>query len=268
MKLVFLSFLIVASFHLQVNGQTTPISIGETRTLHSNILQEDRILNIYLPLGYHPDSTQTYPVIYLLDGSMNEDFIHISGLVQFASFSWVDMLPETIVVGIANVDRKRDFTFPTNIESDKISFPTTGGSASFINFIEKELQPYISSSYKTNTKKMIIGQSLGGLLASEILLSKPYLFDEYLIISPSIWWDAQSLLSISKDHFAIDRKVYFAVGNEGRVMKRDAHQLHKKIKTNSRNNEHVYFDYLPKHDHGNILHLAIYKAFERKFSFR
>lgn len=40
----------------------------------------------------------------------------------------IDAMPKSIVVGIANVDRKRDFTFPTTIKKDKEDFPTTGGS--------------------------------------------------------------------------------------------------------------------------------------------
>jgi predicted alpha/beta superfamily hydrolase len=87
-------------------------SIGKTVTIQSKVLGEARELNIYLPLGYSGDSAQTFPVIYLLDGSRDEDFIHISGIVQFGSFSWIRMIPESIVVGIGNVDRKRDFTYP------------------------------------------------------------------------------------------------------------------------------------------------------------
>ncbi len=55
----------------------------------------------------------------------------------------IRILPPSIVVGISNVDRKRDFTLPTTIQKDKEDFPTTGESAKFISFIEKELQPYI-----------------------------------------------------------------------------------------------------------------------------
>src|SRR5690606_8834222 len=99
--------------------------------------KEDRLLNIYLPNGY--DKEKVYPVIYLLDGSADEDFLHIVGLVQF--FNLQLKMPDCIVVGIANVDRKRDFTFKTDLEDLKTAYPTTGGSASFIGFIEKELQP-------------------------------------------------------------------------------------------------------------------------------
>ena len=61
--------------------------------------------------------------------------------------------------------------------------------------IEKELQPYIETKYKTNNDKTIIGQSLGGLFATEVLLKKPTLFNKYIIISPSLWWDNGSLLN-------------------------------------------------------------------------
>jgi len=93
-------------------------------------------LNIYLPEGYNGNETVRYPVVYLLDGSADEDFIHLVGLFQFNSFSWIDRVPKSIVVGIANIDRRRDFTLPTTIEKDKQRYPTAGHSAIFINFLE------------------------------------------------------------------------------------------------------------------------------------
>jgi len=123
-----------------------PFTIGEIAVIQSNILNEERTINIYLPAGYTINNQKEYPVIYLLDGSANEDFIHISGIVQFGSFPWIEMLPESIVIGIANVDRKRDFTFPTKNVKDKIDFPTTGESAKFIRFLEEELQPFVEKN--------------------------------------------------------------------------------------------------------------------------
>lgn len=130
----------------------------------------------------------------MLDGSLDEDFIHISGLVQFGSFYWINLVPESIVVGISNVDRKRDFTYPSNNLIDKKELPTSGKSAVFISFIEKELQPLINDKYNTNNTKTLIGRSLGGLLATEILFEKPNLFNNYVIVSPSLWWDDELLL--------------------------------------------------------------------------
>lgn len=273
MRLIFLStfcFLLVfndASLAQKANTglKKTPFVIGETIEFYSEILNENRTLNIYLPNGYDPDSEQEYPVIYLLDGSADEDFIHIAGLVQFGSFPWIELIPETIVVGIGNVDRRRDFTYPTTIEVDKKEFPTAGNSETFIQFIESELQPLIRGQYKTNGERSIIGQSLGGLLATEILFKKPDLFDNYIIASPSLWWDDQSLLSWEPMKYKMDKNVYIAVGKEGEIMERDANSLYKKLKAESEKNTMLYFEFFEEQNHGDVLHLAVYDAFEKIF---
>ncbi|MFT4668023.1 MAG: putative alpha/beta superfamily hydrolase, partial [Gammaproteobacteria bacterium] len=102
--------------------KTTPFIIGESFSFHSEVLKESRMLNIYLPPAFHPDSAQRYPVIYLLDGSADEDFIHIAGLVNFLNFPWARTMPDAIIVGISNIDRKRDFTYPTTVKKDKKDF--------------------------------------------------------------------------------------------------------------------------------------------------
>lgn len=245
--------------------ETKPLVIGETVTFHSAVLDENRKLNIYLPQNYVADSTKTYPVIYLLDGALEEDFIHIAGIVQFGSFSWINMVPESIVVGIANVDRKRDFTYPTTIAQDKKDFPTSGKSEDFINFIEKDLQPFIQEHYRTEGTRTTIGQSLGGLLATEILYKKPELFDNYIIVSPSLWWDDQSLLQLEPKAYHSEKQIYVAVGKEGEIMERDAKSLYQNLDANKKENTKVYFQFLEAQDHGDALHLAVYGAFEVLF---
>jgi len=248
-----------------------PFILGVIDEIYSKELSEKRVLNIYLPAGYNQNDTVKYPVIYLLDGSADEDFIHIVGLVQFFSFEWINQVPKSIVVGIANVDRKRDFTFPTNIQDDKRKYPTSGQSDQFISFIEKELQPFIESSYKTTHEKTIIGQSLGGLLATEILLKKPILFNNYIIISPSLWWDNGSLLHQKTDALSENSHqqtaIYIGVGKEGltptkipRVMEVDANLLAEKVKGGK--NVKVFFDYLPQENHGTIMHEAVSNSFK------
>ena len=244
-----------------------PFILGEINEIYSKELNEKRILNIYLPEGYNPKDTIRYPVIYLLDGSADEDFIHIVGLVQFSSFEWINQVPKSIVVGIATVDRKRDFTFPTTVTEDKSANPTSGYSNRFISFIENELQPYIQEKYKSSPSKTIIGQSLGGLLATEILFKKPGLFNKYIIISPSLWWDNGSLLSHPIEHLE-EKDIYIGVGNEGlaptkipRVMEVDAHVLADKIRSLKNRKVNVYFDYLPQENHATIMHQAVFNSF-------
>ena len=203
MKFFKIIFLFFCSFLL--SQEKKDFKIGEILELDSKILNEKRILNINLPQEFNPE--ERYDVIYLLDGSASEDFLHVSGLVQFFNLQF--KMPKTIIVGIANIDRKRDFTFPTTIENDKKAYPTTGGSEKFIEFLEKELLPFIDQKYKTTDKKYVIGQSLGGLLASEILIKKPQLFNQYIITSPSFWWDDESLLKLAEEK--IDKKVIMKI---------------------------------------------------------
>lgn len=260
----------------QKNGsvQTTskPFVLGVIEEIQSKELSEKRIVNIYLPEGYNQNDSIKYPVIYLLDGSADEDFIHIAGLVQFYNFEWVNQLPKSILVGIANVDRQRDFTFPSEHKAT-IPTPTAGHSDKFISFIEKELQPFIESKYHGNTDRTIIGQSLGGLLATEVLLKKPSLFSKYIIISPSLWWDNGSLLTqnsaILTESFAKQTDIYIAVGKEGltpteipRVMEVDANLLADKLRGTKSKNVNVFFDYLPLENHATIMHQAIMNAFK------
>lgn len=240
-------------------------TIGKSIQIESSVLKESRTLNIYLPSSYEDSLTKNYPVIYLLDGSKDEDFIHVAGIVQFGSFSWINMLPESIVVGIANVDRKRDFTYPSSNQLDQEEFPTSGKSESFIDFIQQELQPFINTQFRTNKSETIIGQSLGGLLATEILFKAPDAFDHYIIVSPSLWWDDESLLAFEASDYNTNKSIYIAVGKEGEVMERTAKALHNKLSRTQNANTRLYFEFLEDKTHGDALHQAVYNAFDTIF---
>lgn len=267
--LIFFSILFTFQFMVFAqNGNVKPLTIGEIRTLKSEILNEERTLNIYLPQNFV--KTKTYPIIYLLDGSINEDFIHVSGLVQF--FNLMYAMPETIIIGIANVDRKKDFTFHTDLKDLQKDYPTTGHSDKFIGFLEKELKPYIESQFKT-TDTYIFGQSLGGLLATEILLKKPEMFNNYFIISPSLWWDDESLLKqanqlLSKTSDA-KKFVYVSVGKgEHKVMVKDAEDLYDILKKSNKKNWTVEYKMMDDDNHATILHRSLYEGFVKLFPYQ
>lgn len=265
--MLFLSLLLQAQI---AEKSTSQYSIGEVKTIFSAVLQENRTLNIYLPEKY--EVTKKYPVIYLLDGSSNEDFLHVVGLVQFFHLQF--QMPETLVVGIANVDRKRDFTFPTTIEDLKKEYPTTGKSEHFIRFLEHELIPFVEKNYNTNDTKYLIGQSLGGLLATEILCTKTELFSHYLITSPSLWWDDQSLVlkidSWSKNYtFPKHKYVYIGVGEEEhKIMVKDATKFYTLLSGVKNKNLQASLEVLKNENHATVLHNSLYKAFLKLFPYQ
>ena len=250
----------------QQGTAVSPLIIGESLVFDSVVLGEQRRLNVYLPEGYDRSDDKTYPVIYVLDGSMDEDFIHVAGVAQFGAFSWVRMLPESIVVGIANVDRQRDFTSPSDDPVDRQEVPTSGGSARFIESLRSEMQPLIKRSYRTRAPRTIVGQSLGGLLATEILLEHNALFDNYVIVSPSLWWNKGAQLEAEFVEPASSLNVFVGVGKEGEVMETVAKQLYEKLAAIKSENLQVSYEFFPELDHGDTFHLAVYAAFEKVFS--
>jgi len=284
MKFLFISLTLLLSTsvvwaytnELPVKDTSKPFVLGRVENMYSKILGEDRIINIYLPDGYNPADTVRYPVIYLLDGSADEDFIHIAGLVQFGSFEWVKQVPQSILIGIANIDRRRDYTFPSTIPGDKMANPTSGHSDAFIRFLESELLPQAEKKYKINGHRTLIGESLGGLLATEILLKKTTLFNKYIIVSPSLWWDNGSLLTLNSAIYSASfnrpTDIYIGVGKEGlaptavpHVMEVDANVLADKLSAGKNKSLNIKFDYLPAENHGTIMHQAVLNAF-RLFS--
>lgn len=235
---------------------------GQIHSIESAALGQTRVLNIWLPQDYNPDSNRTYPVIFVLDGSAHEDFPHMAGLVQFLNM--YELAPKSIVVGIANINRYHDFTHPTQDPEDLKINPVGGGSEAFIRFLETEVQPFVQLQFKTNGRRTLVGQSLGGLLAMEILLKHPDLFDNYLMVSPSTWWNRESLLQAAPSLLAqkppVDKNVFIAYGKEHPVMMRGAKTLYKHVQKYAGEGTRVHLEYMPAENHATILHNAAYKG--------
>lgn len=181
-------------------AQSDKIILGTIDLIHSNILGEDRKIWVYVPNSYAQTiyAPERYPVIYLLDGDAH--FYSVVGMTQqFSSVNGNTICPEMIVVGITNTDRTRDLT-PTHVDSDppymdSNAMVRSGGAEKFTGFIEKELMPYIDSTYPTQPYKMLIGHSFGGLYVMNTLLNHPRLFNAYVAIDPSMWWEREKYLS-------------------------------------------------------------------------
>lgn len=120
----------------------------------------------------------------------------------------------------------------------------------------------VDRTYKTTANRTLIGQSLGGLLATEILYNHTSLFNKYVIVSPSLWWDDESLLAQEGNFKTPYPEVYIAVGKEGPTMETTATKLYYKTWL-LLEKDHVYYDFLEEANHGDALHLAAYNAFKK-----
>lgn len=173
---------------------TSPLCItgGETFTIESEILGERRRINVLVPTIYGQKIDEAMPVLCMPDGGMDEDFLHIAGLVQVL-VSNGGMRPH-VLVGIENTQRRRDMTGPTNSAEDKKIAPVVGGSAAFRRFMKDELMPAVRSRYRTTGEAAIMGESLAGLFVVESFLKEPEMFRTCIAIDPSLWWNAECLV--------------------------------------------------------------------------
>lgn len=241
----------------------SPFVFGEVRTVVSQVLGQERTLNVYLPDGYR-DTTLAYPVILVLDGSANEDFPHIAGLVQFMNM--YALLPKSIVVGVANMDRQHDFTPPTKNDSDAVWIPNHGGADAFIRFLGEEALPFIDRTYRTNGTRTIVGQSLGGLLCTRMLYERPDLVDRYVIVSPSLWWNDGELAAQAgawlHAHPALSDRVFLAMGSEGPDMQAYMDRFVAGLRSEPQAALRWWYEAFPAESHATVLHRAAYRAFE------
>lgn len=198
------------------------VVIGKIDSLYSTILGEKRQVWIYTPsmTAYNTVTNQRYPVLYLLDGDAH--FPSVTGMIQqLSQVNGNNILPEMIVVGIPNTDRTRDLT-PTHVTSDLPAMDsnmskTSGGGQNFLAFIEKELMPHIDSVYPTAPYKVLIGHSFGGLTVIDALTNHPGLFNAYIAIDPSMWYDHQRFLASTQKKLARNKfnntRLYVGIAN-------------------------------------------------------
>ncbi len=167
------------------------IPTHDTFVITSRALAEPRTILVHTPAGYAA-ARDRFPVLYMPDGGLDEDFPHVVNTID--SLIALRRIPPTIVVGIPNTLRRRDLTGPTLVASDSAIAPRVGGSVAFRRFIRTELMPEIRRRYRTTRETAIVGESLAGLFIVETLLLEPKLFQRYVALSPSLWWNGGALV--------------------------------------------------------------------------
>lgn len=169
------------------HGMADTIACGERSTLHSKILGEDRTVFLSVPASY-AQGTQRYPVLYLTDAQFEFDQSRSSA----AFLARNGLIPEVIVVGVTNKDRTSDF-YATKADfkapGRTIPFPNSGHADQFLEFIEKELIPWVDSTYRTTPLRILAGHSAGGYFALHAMRVRPALFQAIIATSPWLAWD-------------------------------------------------------------------------------
>lgn len=244
---------------------TGPVVIQDTERheLPSRVVDDTFKVHVYLPRGYD-DMKEPIPVVYLLDAEYS------FGAVAYTIRRLVKdhLIPPVLLVGVAyevGYDeyyrrRERDFT-PTKAHVE--DFPYAGNGESFVRFLRGELIPFINKTYRViPDDRTIIGLSFSGLFISYILFSGNDLFNRYVIVSPSLWWDGGVVFQYEADyrkkHETLPGRVYLAAGeNDGRNIIEDLSRLEKLLK--KRNYEGLAYRvrFFPDETHRTVFPIAV-----------
>ena len=243
-----------------VPGDPTPRHV--TFTLESRVLGEPRVINVYTPPGYDSPVGSSFPVVYMPDGGLAEDFPHIANTLD--SLIARGAIAPVILVGIENTERRRDLTGPTAVAGDSAIARRVGGSAGFRRFLREELMPVVRGRYRSTEETTIVGESLAGLFIVETFLLEPDLFRRYIALSPSLWWNRGVLLQVAPERLkgltGLPRTLYLTAATEPGIAE-ETRALAGILREHAPAGLVWYYEPRPDLEHSTIFRRAVPAAF-------
>ena len=249
-------------------GEGRPHVTATTYTVNSEILGGERVITVRLPAGYDEQPDTRFPVVYLLDGGPEQDFDHIAGIVQSRDMNW--SFERFILVGVQSVNR-RHFFAPPVVEPGpytEMLGAEPGGTSTYRRFLREELMPVVNAQFRTSGHDAVIGESLAALFVVESLLEEPTLFEDYIAISPSMWWEemkfgreAPRFLAEYPDD-GVERRLYLTTANEGVWHGEGTERLVAALREHAPDNlRWIYVPVGESETHGTIFHPMALDAF-------
>ncbi len=217
----------------QTTSTSDPVPEHDTFTLESSAVGETRTICVWVPPGYL-DAEARFPVLYMPDGGIKEDFPHIANTV--AKLISNQTIPPLLLVGIENTERRRDLTGPSEVVADEKIAPLSDGASKFRSFINDELFAEVDKRYRTTGERGIIGESAAGLFVVETLMLRPEMFDIYIAMDPALYWNDRYLIRSAPEHLARfdgkPRRFWFA-GSSASDIHPHTHELAKILESHS-----------------------------------
>ena len=240
------SVLLLLLILIAVNCSGQIVSIGERISIDSKILNDNRELLIYKPPSYYVSDTSEYPVLYIVDADYN--FHYVTGLIELLS-AISENIPEMIVVGISGKGT------PTYRKNSKPPYDVEdkGNADENFAFFEKELLPFINKNYKTNDYKILAGHSIGGLFVTYAMLNHHEIFDDFIAISPSLWWEDEAVKKNTEQEFAKRKQLpsnyYISLADEKGM---GVHGFVELMESKGPRSLNFKFKYFPEESHGSV----------------
>ncbi len=200
--------------------------LDDTHVVNWETRDHARQFRLLIALPRHFEiRSESFPVIYLLDA----DYSFAITRNVLRHFTDRSQLHDAVIVGIAYPGAEEDMTVylrnrthdytPTKAaggygpEIDALS----GGAGDFLKILSDELLPAIDARYHTDPNaRMLVGHSYGGLFATYAMLTRPGLFRDYIVVSPSYWYDDRMMFGLARDYIAkhdtLTANVFYGVG--------------------------------------------------------
>lgn len=238
-----------------------PAEFGTRFQLMSDIYGTARETNVYVP--EIPEWGQGYfemplSVLYVIDGGLDQDFFHSASLSNLTLLN-AERQP-MIVVGVRTHDRRPEIS-PKATDARYIGgeFEGWGGSHTFRRHLLEEVKPFIEERFETG-RSAVIGESLAGLFITEMFLETPDAFDDYISISPSLWWDDRRLSkqapALLAQHAVSDRRLYLTMADEGGTMRLGLEELLDALEDATDKVDVKFVDRKDSDTHASIYHHA------------
>lgn len=184
---------------------------------------------VYLPDGYEKVGGR-YPVLYMHDGqNLFDPSRAYMGQTWHMEETLNDLIAKKlitplIVVAIDNTsNRMSDYTPDKDPEEE-----SGGGADQYLDLITNNLKPKVEKYIRTNGTNGLMGSSLGGLVS--LYASGRYPFTRIGAMSPSIWWNQQSIIGL----FKAPERLYLDSGTAGGEKPQDVLNLAKTLNMGSR----------------------------------
>lgn len=178
MKSILLLTVLFIGYNSFAQNKGDDVVIGQYDKIHSEILNEDRLLLISLPEGYRKTAID-YPVAYLFYGDRVMQYFSPT-TTEIYNLSQDGFMPQMIIVGVGNNDRYRDF-LPANRDG------LNPGTENFLKFLREELFPYIEQKYRVKNSRFFIAPQASGALSLDVLTKDPKLFNACFMNNPFRW---------------------------------------------------------------------------------
>lgn len=242
-----------------------PVEIGRAHQIDSTVFDGQRRIAVRLPAEYNANPEMRFPVVYVIDGGPEQDFPHLAGLAQSREMNFT--FSPFILVGVETVNRREEITPPAS-DADLYKEwlgAVPGGSADFRRFMRDDVMAWVDAQYRTNGRTAVMGESLAGLFIVETLFEDPDLFDDYIAISPSMWWEEKKYGRDAAAYLANmptdERRLYLTMGDEGYWMQEGLDLLIDALETDAPEGlSWVYVDRRNSETHASIYHGAALDA--------